>query len=197
MWQENAIYNSNLFLAVITVLVGFIAYLLYRKQKKDYKRDAASIVLMEIRNAERVIERMKSQGVQISSSVEEILPTNHWVKYNYLFMKSLDKDELDLVNNFYNKCSVIDKALSQMSTSRQLEQKGGYIHQAIVQIAKEAISEADLQNKKKIFLAIIQKEGWSFRPNAPIDTIVKTLNSLDKITTSTAGSKLKRIAKLK
>lgn len=189
--------NSNFFIALITLTVGGFAIGLYIRQKRDFKRDAANIILMEIRHAEKEAERMKAVGVESSNTVKIILPTNNWIKHNYLFIKDLDRDELDLINNFYNQCSAIDGALSQMSISKQLEQKGSCIHNILVQIAKDAISQADFDNKKKNFLDIIHDEAYVFRPDAPLNTIIKGLNNLTMITTSTAGGKLKKIAKLK
>ncbi len=83
--------NNNI--GVATFLVGFFAIFIYLKQKWDYKRDAASIILMEIRNAEKVIDLMKKHGVAISESMEKLLPSNNWIKYNYLFIKNFDRDE--------------------------------------------------------------------------------------------------------
>ena len=77
-----------------------------------------------------------------------------------------------------------------------MEQKGSYIHESLVKIAKDAISQADFENKKKNFLDIILRDGYAFTPDAPIKTVLNTLNNLGGITTSTAGAKLKRIAKI-
>lgn len=153
---------------------------------------------MEIRQAEKIIDQLKQGGF----SEPVLLPTNNWSKYNYLFIKDLDRDELDLINSFYNQCVVIDKALLQMSITFQLEQKSGYIHQALVQMAKDESekitdSKTNMQNffnKKDSFLRIIENDGYGFNPTAPRSTIMVALNNLVKITTSTSGSKLKKIS---
>jgi len=191
------IVNSNFFMAFVTFLVGSFVIYLYIKQKNDYKRDAASIILMEIRHAEKVVERMKMSGITVSVSIDSILPTNNWSKYNYLFIKDFDQDELELINNFYNQCSLIDNALMQINLSRQLEQKANYIHQSLVQMARDSISDADFENKKNQFLPRIEKESYVFKPRAPLDEIVKGLNNLRFVTTTTAGEKMKRIARIK
>jgi hypothetical protein len=190
-------FYSNFFVGITTLVVGGFAIFLYYKQKRDHKRDTASIILMEIRHAEKVVERMKSSGVEISNVMEILLPTNNWVKFNHLFIKNLDRDELDLINNFYNKCAMIDIALGQIGISNQLEQKGNYIHNALVQLAKESLDQVNFDARKKAFLDIIQKEPYIFRPDAPLKTISQGLNSLNPITTSSAGDKLKKIAKIK
>ena len=189
-------FNSSFFLAFITFCVGGFAIFLYIKQKRDYKSDATNIILMEIRDAEIEVRQMKTSGVQISNTIKKLLPTNNWSKYNYLFIKDLDRDELDLVNTFYNQCSAIDSALSQASMSRQIENKGNNIQDMLVQIAKDSISSADYELKKKNFLEIIEREAYVFKPNAPLNTIAQGLNGMALITTSTAGDKLKKIAKM-
>jgi len=190
-------FNSSVFIALATFAVGIFAYIIYTKQKRDYKRDAANIILMEIRHAEKVVEQMKMGSVAITNTTKILLPTNNWIRYNYLFIKDFDRDELDLINNFYNQCSSIDSGLSQMSISKQLEQKGSSIQNTLAQIAKDSISKADFDNKKKNFLDIIVKENCAFYPDAPRSIINQGLNNLTMITTSTIGNKLKKIAKFK
>jgi len=194
--------NSNYLPSLTTIIVGSIAIFLYLKQKNDFKRDAANIILMEIRDAENKINIIKS-GKMVT--VEEILlPTNNWVKYNYLFISDLDRDELDLINNFYNQCVLIDKSLSQLSLTKQLEQKSSYIHQKIVQIAweKSQLQDdnqkiQDIFNKEKNkFLNLIQNDKYAFIATVPQESIITASNNINSITTSSAGIKLKNIAKI-
>lgn len=200
---EESLVNSNLFLAATAFLVGTFAIYLYISQKNNYKQDAANIILMEIRHAESIIDQIKkSESIEAS---QILLPTNNWSKYNYLFIKDLDRDELDLVNNFYNQCELINKSLSQLSISSQLEQKSNAIHSALVQLAMEEsklsaddnVNRTNFNYKKERFLNIIHFDGYAFQPDLPRNKIIKTLICIDKITTSSAGNKLKRIAKLK
>lgn len=54
--------NSNFFIAIITIVVGSIAYRIYLKQQRDNKMDAAKIILQEIRRAEDIKTKI---GVQL------------------------------------------------------------------------------------------------------------------------------------
>lgn len=81
-------FNDNI--GLVTLIVGGVAIYLYTQQKKDYKRDAASIILMEIRHAEKIIDQLKQGG----STEPVLLPTNNWTKYNYLFIKDLDRERI-------------------------------------------------------------------------------------------------------
>lgn len=48
---------NGIFSASATLIVGLIAILIYFKQKQDKKRDAARIIVQEIRRAEDLISR--------------------------------------------------------------------------------------------------------------------------------------------
>ena len=51
--------DSTLLNPITTLIVGFAAYFLYKKQKEDEKRDAANIILLEIESAERQLGVVK------------------------------------------------------------------------------------------------------------------------------------------
>lgn len=200
--------RSNFLLALTTFFVGGFAIYLYKRQKYDYKKDSANIILMEIRNAEKIIDSIK-EGQPIDSNVV-LLPTNSWVKNGYIFINDLDGDQLTLINKFYNQCTLIDKALSQLSLSVQLEQKSNHIHKNLVELASEItrsytipLDDVTSDTVKKIFLIrkqnflnIIEKDGYAFFPAGPRNEIQNALNRIEKVTTSMAGDKLKKIANL-
>ena len=74
-------FNSSFFIGLITLIVGSVAILIYITQKIDQKRDAANIILMEIRYAEKLIEKFSSGSVVLDFQTR-MIPTNNWYKYN-------------------------------------------------------------------------------------------------------------------
>lgn len=56
--------------AVVTLLVGLLAYFVYVWQKRDTKINAARVILSEIRNAEKEIEIIKGFIKNASSRPE-------------------------------------------------------------------------------------------------------------------------------
>ena len=186
--------KSNLYTAIATFIVGCFAIGLYIQQKIDQKRDSANVILSEIRYAEGLIDRFKTAGVSTDITYQ-LLPNNHWGKYNFLFIKDLDQDETTEINNFYNQCFILDKALDQISVYHELKHKSQVVHQTLSTIAKESLgNEQIFKTNKKAYLEIIEKDPYVFRADAPINAVVKTLNNIRFVTTSTAGSKLKDIA---
>src|SRR4030066_1814720 len=70
--------KSSVLMAFITFLVGVLVVYLYIRQKIDTKRDAAKIILQEIRRAEDIISDYKqSGGYQFA---KKIIATNSWNK---------------------------------------------------------------------------------------------------------------------
>ncbi|HUB93219.1 MAG TPA: hypothetical protein VMB52_01835 [Verrucomicrobiae bacterium] len=91
--------NSSFFVAAVTLVVGFFAIYVYRKQKRDEKMRAARIILLEVRNAEK---QLKEARVRINEAAKNDLqivperlyamPTNSWRRLNYLFVKDFSSD---------------------------------------------------------------------------------------------------------
>jgi hypothetical protein len=111
--------NSNFFIALVTLGAGSIAYVLYKKNKKDGKKDAANIVLLEIQNAERLLEvakeRMRKDNVVEDNAY--VMPTESWSKYKYMFVRDFDRDEWDSIGMFFERCRLYDEAVAHKSAS--------------------------------------------------------------------------------
>lgn len=105
--------NSNLPSTLATILAAFVAFLVYRKQKADTKRDTAKIILQEIRRAEDIISDYKqSGGYQFA---KKIIATNSWNKNLHLFVGDLDNDELDRISNLYSTGEYLDTLIKEIS----------------------------------------------------------------------------------
>ncbi len=109
-------FNSQFFIALVTLIVGSFAIFLYLKQKEDYKRQAASLILQEIRYAEQLI-RASNQGNlgYIYGLAAKLLPTNSWNDNIHLFLNDLEETEIDLISRFYSKTAYLDVLISKVS----------------------------------------------------------------------------------
>jgi hypothetical protein len=99
--------------AITTVIVGFFAIYLYLKQKRDHKKDAALLILQEIRFAEQKIRQQRAYKFYKFS--EKLLPTNNWNKNIHLFISDLSESELDLISRFYAHAEYLDIVIKQIS----------------------------------------------------------------------------------
>lgn len=109
-------FNSSFFTSFTTIIVGGFAIYLYLKQKTDHRRDAARLILQEIRYAEQQIRNFKEFGEYRLS--DKLLPTNNWNKNIHLFIKDLKETEIDLISKFYSKASYIDIVISKISDQK-------------------------------------------------------------------------------
>lgn len=109
-------FNSEFFIALITLFVGGFAIYLYKKQKKDYKRNAARLILQEIRYAEQKIRRYRE--VKNYKLYDKLLPTNSWNDNIHLFIKELKETQIDLISDFYAKTSYIDTLIATISRQK-------------------------------------------------------------------------------
>lgn len=109
--------NENYLNAAVTLIVGFVALIVYQKQKRDHKKDAANILLIEIETAERQLQIVKEGGSP--TSLREnifLMPSASWSTYRHLFARDLTSREWDILNNFYNRCKQFDEAVTYNST---------------------------------------------------------------------------------
>lgn len=109
--------DSNFFVALVTLLVGSFAIFLYIKQKIDYKRDAAKLILQEIRYAEQKIRKYRE--VKSYRLYDRLLPKNSWNDNIHLFIKDLrETQNVDLISDFYAKITYIDTLIDTISRKK-------------------------------------------------------------------------------
>lgn len=104
--------NSNL--GFVTVAVGLIAWVIYWKQKRDNKRDAATLILQEIRYAEQQIRNARTFG-SLYFFGDKLLPTNSWHKNINLFVNDLEPTGIDLISKFYSCAGYLDAVIGRIS----------------------------------------------------------------------------------
>jgi hypothetical protein len=75
-WITTILKFLNENLGAVTFVVGFLAIYLYLKQRRDRKRDAASLILQEIRYAEQQIRNAKITNPPSYFLASKLLPTN-------------------------------------------------------------------------------------------------------------------------
>lgn len=107
-------FDSSFFVALTTIFVGGIAIILYIAQKQDHKRDAAELIIQEIRYAEQLIKSARDIGY-VYSFANKILPTNSWHSNINLFIKNLGETDIDTIGKFYSNAAYLDKVINYIS----------------------------------------------------------------------------------
>lgn len=180
--------NSSFFFALVTLFVGGIAISLYLIQKRNRKRDAARIIIQEIRRAEDIISDYKKTGSY--QFAKKIIATNSWTKNIHLFVGDLDNDELDKISDLYSTGEYLDNLVGQISQITLEHEIDG---------AKKLLEQ--IQSQQQL---IMQNQQ-----NQPIDIVIpgllpvwkKRLDTislkLEPIYHTSILDKLKKIAKLR
>lgn len=194
-------WNSNFAQNLFVLLAGAAALYVYYLNKRAEKRNAARVVLMEIRNAEQLINRLRAERViHITGS---ILPTNSWGKYNHLFADVLDQDELDMISDFYSKAEGLEEQRKRVINAIpvSVDEKAKHIQRKLVDMAVEMadLSEKERNEKyearKKVLIEMTNKEDFIFDANYPKEGLQILGTSINLVSGSVAVARLKRIAK--
>ena len=202
--------NTNLFQTLITLAVGSVAIYIYRKQKNDFKKDAANSILLEIQSAERVISKIKEKVRLNNLDIDvSIMQSNSWTFHKHLFARDFDRDEWDQIDNFYNKAALLDKAIAYNSTAfgNDVEQirvnKQRVLADIVVELLNKTNAETDMpkllndfNEKTKAFDEVYMSKQVEFvyRPQKPVDDAKMYLEDLPIISNSNVGAKLKKLA---
>ena len=97
----------------VTLIAGIFTLVIYITQKIDNKRNAAKIIIQEIRRAEDLIFDYKEHGQY--KFTKKIIATNSWAKNIHHFVSNLDADELDRISNLYSTGEYLDSIITKVS----------------------------------------------------------------------------------
>lgn len=201
--------NSNILTSFVTLLAGAIAFTVYVRRKNDAKRSFASLILIEIRSAEQGVinikNRVKKPGgspIKVTSEDGLLLPVNSWIKYSHLFIRDLDIDEWRVINDLMIRCEAFDEVLTQLKNDlpHQIQQKEGYFQKILLDLALENaqgnLSDQDYAKQRELFINKANIESAQFDPLEyfKLDNMIDNIDT--NISTSSAGTKLKKISGL-
>jgi hypothetical protein len=209
---------ENYLSSIVTFVVGFIALFIYQKQKRDHKKNAANILIIEIEGAERQLQTLKESGTpKTLKEGQYLMPSSSWSKYRHLFARDFTSREWDILTNFYNRCQEFDDAVRYNGTFFRQDVEAyrtsinRVLAEAAFEVSKESEKDTEEDDQKRFdaadkkYLARIAtaiklymepKNLYTYDPQKPINDAVAALGSMEStISTSTIGVKLRKIAK--
>lgn len=192
--------DSNFLSTAVLLGTGVLAFSTYFIQKRNEVTDAATILLSEIRSAEKAISTIRTHNQVTELSV--ILPANSWNKYSHLFARRLDQDELNQVAEFYKKCELAEnyrKFWFEME-NEGIKSKARYVQTSLINLAAESINTEgpqDYQRKRALLISLTNEENHVFCPSGPLGKLFSHIANIEFVTTSTTGTKLKSLANSK
>ena len=189
--------------ALATIITAIVAFFLYKRSKSDELESAVRIIVLEIKESERIIknfDEIKNSGaVTYPNDLMKVTPLKGWVKYSHLFMKKLNNDEYDQLNDYFKKCEVLERYIEKNHNFFWITTEERAKQNEIIG-AKLALENPDLESTEfteKIdkLLNLYFSNTSGYTPAGIKTQIDRNLNSITLITTTPVWNKLKRIAK--
>lgn len=218
MPPEQNFFQSNLFIAVITLIAGSVGVYLYYRGKRDEKRRIAKIIRLEIENAQT---ELKDARTKIVDNPDDplpehlyVMPADTWSENKHLFIEDFDNTEWKAINTFYGLCEIFDDAIRHNDArfGEQEKEMRKNVHQATYHYTMEysqRISEAATDDdrdrmideflKKRNAAVEMLTDGklmYIYTPNKQNVIARNCLNNINTdLTLSSVGQKLKKLSK--
>jgi len=203
-----SLVNSNFFIASTTFIVGSLAFYIYTKQKSDEKINAATTLVLEIRNAESkidiVIDKLDKKN---TIDLPSILPTNSWRKYSHLFVKDFDLDEIQLLNTFYSSCEIIEDLATRQNNFVWIttEERAKTVQDVLAKIHDDfqvdtinqlPLAQSKFDARKHALDQFYGNETLSYAPDKILKGLKFQTENLKRVASTPCGVKLKKLADL-
>jgi len=182
----------NTIASLVISTLGGSAFFSYLVTKRGIVRDAANILVMDIKRGEAVVRRIRELK-NVEQTQNTILHVNNWMKYRHLFVSKLSYDEVVAFNSFFDGCIAIDEAKKRIDTVfvAGLVAKATIIQQKIFSI--EDLPDDARQEKRNKYISEVDKERYLFTPSNPYETITRSIDLFDTLSNTPAFNKLKKI----
>ncbi|MHA7966722.1 hypothetical protein ACX93W_21660 [Paenibacillus sp. CAU 1782] len=190
-------FDSNFFQTFIILIVGLFAFISYKVVKNDERRNAASIVLMEIRSIEDELNRLKD--AKDLYATRPVISSNEWKTYKHILISELDYDEYTSIENLYRMASNIEqeRQLYREHIEITIKEKARAFQEHASLIATQLWDKEKREYDERInkVAALFFPTTPEFKGRFPKELLEKLLNDYYPVTTTTAGQKIKFIAK--
>lgn len=212
-------FYSNLFVGLIALGVGIAAYRVYYKQKRDEKRNAANIILLEIQGAENALTRVTLDKPMLDIDEDDVslMSTSSWDKYKHLFVRDFkDINEFNKITEFYNRCKAYDEAVHLRNSSFYHNQKmlrsntHAALRECLVDYLKDIDGVEDQEKRDEAYrkylakrqiaidMLVVKDKGpeiFTYMPSQPDLIAKRILGTIDRnLSTSIPGDVLKTLA---
>lgn len=194
--QKEVRVNPEFWSSLVTFLVGLVALVVYWLTKRAEKRNAATIVVMDIRHAEQVVLSILEKGV-VDRTIKNILSENNWAKYKHLFASDFSLDDFSAFNRFFEACAEISDARRRMVEIFyvSLNEKSAIMQQKL--FSADICSAADKVTERAKVIDAVNQEQYVFDPEEPKVRILQSLQLMGRLSNTVAFEKLKKQAGIK
>lgn len=181
----------------LIAITGFSAIIIYKVQKIDQIRAAATIVISQIDSIEVAIKNLQGNNPLTNEVVyksKPILEDNLWTQSKYLLSKKLGGDNVRLVDDFYAQAEEIEK--SRRAICHELivawEHKDYVLQKYLADIS--GLSGEQREKSLAEFNDKFEANSKIFSPQLPISILLDNLSQFRYLLGTSAYEKLRKIS---
>lgn len=189
--------DYNLLNPLVTFVVGLFAFILYSMNRREQVRTAATLILNEIRNTEKLFEEFAVNKDFLRFTPASI-STDSWSRYQHLISPKLDEDQRQEIIRFFDNANAFKQIISEWQTLHltSLLSKTTKMQEKLIDIADEVSGRNDEYEKQKNnVLRLINPDPYWFEPDAFRIRMEPVIAKRAIISTTTTGQTLKKLAK--
>lgn len=135
-------------IGIATVLVGFVALVVYKLNKRDEMRSAAAMIVMQIDAINLEIEKLSRYCANDNFDIvalyesQALVDCSYWEKYKHLFVNKMDSHSFQSLDSFYTDSKVIN---DQIKLIKQMV----FQHLSLIQSGLFMIQNDEFRNELK------------------------------------------------
>lgn len=216
--MEGSFWDSNLFQTLVLIVTAGITLWIYFARRKANVRNAVTILMLQIRDIEKHIEYLLSEGI-VDGKIQEkplhysaiIYEDNNWTKYSHLVVGRISQLAFENIDMFFKVAQQIreQQILIKNKLQQSMEYKGMHYYQGTYQCINSLVDRyRSGQDPKKLKLecneeinfvnSLYSSTGINVPPYVQLELtfgLEKTLKQYHKLTDGTAYAELEKLKK--
>lgn len=216
--MEGSFWDSNLFQTLVLIVTAGITLWIYFARRKANVRNAVTILMLQIRDIEKNIEYLLSEGI-VDGKIQEkplhysaiIYEDNNWTKYSHLVVGRISQLAFENIDMFFKVAQQIreQQILIKNKLQQSMEYKGMHYYQGTYQCINSLVDRYRLgQDTQKLKLeckeeidfvnSLYSSAGINVPPYVQLELtfgLEKTLRKYHKLTDGTAYAELEKLKK--
>ena len=216
--MEGSFWDSNLFQTLVLIVTAGITLWIYFARRKANVRNAVTILMLQIRDIEKNIEYLLSEGI-VDGKIQEkplhysaiIYEDNNWTKYSHLVVGRISQLAFENIDMFFKVAQQIreQQILIKNKLQQSMEYKGMHYYQGTYQRINSLVDryksgqdtqKLKLECKEEIDFvnSLYSSAGINVPPYVQLELtfgLEKTLRKYHKLTDGTAYAELEKLKK--
>lgn len=216
--MEGSFWDSNLFQTQVLIVTAGITLWIYFARRKANVRNAVTILMLQIRDIEKNIEYLLSEGI-VDGKIQEkplhysaiIYEDNNWTKYSHLVVGRISQLAFENIDMFFKVAQQIreQQILIKNKLQQSMEYKGMHYYQGTYQCINSLVDryrsgqdtqKLKLECKEEIDFvnSLYSSTGINVPPYVQLELtfgLEKTLKKYHKLTDGTAYAELEKLKK--